>query len=77
MGSALGMAEAMPFQKQCNNRFLGRAKDALGRNDKTSKKLAAPACAPATATPVATAVAGHDAAAEAAGGGVAQIDDAG
>jgi hypothetical protein len=34
IGSALGMAEAMPLQSKFNNRFLGRAKDALGRNDK-------------------------------------------
>ena len=47
-----------------------------GRNDK-NLKLAAPARAAATAAAVATAVAGHDAAAEAAGGSVAEVDEAG
>jgi hypothetical protein len=39
--------------------------------------LTAPARTPAAMASVAAAVAGHDAAAEAAGGGVAQVDDAG
>jgi hypothetical protein len=34
IGSALGMAESYAFSKQRNSRFLGRAKYALGRNDK-------------------------------------------
>ena len=66
-----------------NSRFLGRAKCALGRNDDTSdqtnvwlrQRLAAAARAAATHASIAAAVSGHDAAAEAAGGRVSQVDD--
>src|ERR1700722_8910950 len=73
------MAEAMPFpnlHRIQNSRFLGRAKYALGRNDNLECS-AAPARAPAAHTPVATPVPRHDAAAEAAAGRVAHVDDAG
>ena len=81
--SCLGMAEAVPFptfHRNQNSKFLGRAKYALGRNDKLNvwlqQCLATAAGAAAAHAAVAAAVSGHDAAAEAAGWGVAQVDDA-
>lgn len=75
IGSALGMAEAMPFQNRSTADSSVARKNALGRNDNT-KNLAAAAGAAATAAAVAAAVSGHDAAAEAAAWSVAQVDEA-